>query len=26
MLVAQRTKELALMRAVGASRKQITRS
>ncbi|WP_225803333.1 ABC transporter permease [Streptomyces sp. NK15101] len=26
MLVAQRTKELALMRAVGASRRQITRS
>ena len=26
MLVAQRTKEIALMRAVGASRKQITRS
>ncbi|MFD0150194.1 ABC transporter permease [Streptomyces sp. NPDC055721] len=26
MLVSQRTKELALMRAVGASRKQITRS
>ncbi|MGW6916428.1 ABC transporter permease [Kitasatospora sp. NPDC054939] len=26
MLVAQRTKELALLRAVGASRKQITRS
>ncbi|MGW1883256.1 ABC transporter permease [Streptomyces sp. NPDC001970] len=26
MLVAQRTRELALMRAVGASRKQITRS
>ncbi|MDT9685998.1 FtsX-like permease family protein [Streptomyces sp. TRM76323] len=26
MLVAQRTKEVALMRAVGASRKQITRS
>ncbi|WP_448316665.1 ABC transporter permease [Streptomyces sp. CO7] len=26
MLVAQRTKELALMRAVGATRKQITRS
>lgn len=26
MPVAQRTKELALMRAVGASRKQITRS
>ncbi|MET9378418.1 FtsX-like permease family protein [Streptomyces sp. NPDC002992] len=26
MLVAQRTKELALMRAVGASRKQVTRS
>ncbi|WP_282692823.1 FtsX-like permease family protein [Streptomyces sp. CC208A] len=26
MLVAQRTKELALMRAVGAARKQITRS
>ncbi|CAM5541789.1 hypothetical protein STANM309S_00924 [Streptomyces tanashiensis] len=25
MLVAQRTKELALMRAVGASRRQITR-
>lgn len=26
MLVAQRTKELALLRAVGASRKQVTRS
>ncbi|MFB7129936.1 ABC transporter permease [Kitasatospora sp. NPDC056273] len=26
MLVAQRTKELALMRAIGASRKQVTRS
>ncbi|WP_210588235.1 ABC transporter permease [Streptomyces sp. GESEQ-35] len=26
MLVAQRTKEIALMRAVGASRKQVTRS
>ena len=26
MLVAQRTKELALLRAVGASRRQVTRS